>query len=65
MFSIIKYIIMLCFLLEILFLYIIYDVKKKIKKIKWGYFMLYYCLFLKRGKYMVDVVIVGMNWFNV
>lgn len=34
LFSIIKYIILFYFLLEILFLYLIYDVKKKNKKIK-------------------------------
>lgn len=56
---------MLCFLLETLPSHTIHDAKKKTKKIKRGYFMLYYCLFLKRGKYMVDAVTVGMNWSNV
>lgn len=62
--SIIKYTILFCFLLETLPSHTIHDAKKK-KQQKRGNFILYYCLFLKRGKYMVDAVTVGMNWSNV
>lgn len=63
--SIIKYTILFYFLLETLPLHSIHDAKRKTKKQKRGNFILYYCLFSKRGKYMVDAVTVGMNWSNV
>lgn len=61
--SIIKYTILFCFLFETLPSHTIHDAKKNQQKR--GNFILYYCLFSKRGKYMVDAVTVGMNWSNV